>query len=341
MVSKTRSQKLFHFSHVWSRNIKIPKLARTVKFSLDQFASEASKLGKHIVPLFDHNLGVVVIAADFLPKQSKPNFSGLAAMAMPDLGGAWVPDTGGEGDDDSGKGHPPPGVIDMLEKFGQKGIVISGIVTWIEAQIDSQTSDAWRSLAVRCFLDGEVTAAKEALKSAKGIVLENLLTDFKTKRQGASKKAKEIDDIRDAIVALQAAGEMPLVMASSKQMVRCPQSWGVPPAATVQDVMGRVIMLEKVMADNMQNQKEHMELLKQEMLATRKPEPRTPFRGLTPSAPPFLPEVMVTEDTPNKKRKLGETQSQMGMKQPPSYAGITMEGVHPLEIQQQKGIKIS
>ena len=73
-----------------------------------------------------------------------------------------------------------------------------------------------------------------------------LVVDFKTNRSGAGKKVKEIDDIRKALVALRAAGEMPLILASSEQMVRCPQSWGVPDSATVQDVMGRVIMLEKI-----------------------------------------------------------------------------------------------
>ena len=91
---------------------------------------------------------------------------------------------------------------------------------------------------------------------------------------------------------------MPLLLASSDQMVRCPQSWGVPATATAQDVMGRVIMLEKVMVDNMQSQKEHMELLRQEMLVTRRSEPRTP------AAAPSFPDVMVTLDTPSKKRKL-------------------------------------
>ena len=101
---------------------------------------------------------------------------------------------------------------------------------------------------------------------------------------------------------------MPLLLASSDQMVRCPQSWGVPATATAQDVMGRVIMLEKVMVDNMQSQK-HMELFRKEMLVTRRSEPRTP------AAAPSFPDVMVTLDTPSKKRKLAEAEQRH------SYAG--------------------
>ena len=52
-------------------------------------------------------------------------------------------------------------------------------------------------------------------------------------------------------------------------MVRCPQSWGVPETATVQDVMGKVIMLEQVIASNMETQKLQMEQVKQEMISLK------------------------------------------------------------------------
>ena len=164
----------------------------------------------------------------------------MAGPVLPDCGGAWVPDTGG-----GGEGSLPPGVLEELTNFGKNGVVISGVVTWIQAQIGTHGSDVWTSMAERCFNADEVTAAKEALRSAKGEVLIDLVKDFKLVRTGDSKKTKEIDDIKKAIVALEAANDMPLVMATSLQMVRCPQSWGVPDTATVQDVMGKVLELEK------------------------------------------------------------------------------------------------
>ena len=48
-------------------------------------------------------------------------------------------------------------------------------------------------MAERCFNADEVTAAKEALRSAKGEVLINLVKDFKLVRKGDSKKTKEIE----------------------------------------------------------------------------------------------------------------------------------------------------
>ena len=243
----------------------------------------------------------------------------MAGPAVPDYGGAWIPDTGGGNE----AGSLPHGMLELLGKFGQKGIVISGIVTWIEAQIDTQVTDAWKSLAERCLLEGEVTAAKDALKNASGQVLETLVPEFKKKRSGEGKKVKEIDDIRKAILALRTASEMPLVLASSAQMVRCPQSWGVPPTATVQDLMGKVIMLEQVVSNNMESQKEQMEMLRLEVTVSRKSELKTPS----------FPEIMITGDTPSKKRKLAEAQAQRqeevaGTKQAETFASVA--GVQPL-----------
>ena len=239
---------------------------------------------------------------------------------MLDCGGAWVPDTGGG----EGEGTLPPEVTSKMGQFGQKGVVVSGVVTWIVAQIGTHGTEIWKSLAERCFSEVEVTAAKEALKSARGDVLNTLVKDFKVNRQCGGKKASEIDDIKNAVVALEAAGEMPLVMATSGQMTRCPQSWGVPTTATVQDVMGKVMELEKAMSDSMGLQREQMEQLKLEMVTTRSKEVRLPK----------FPETCVTGDeTPSKKRKILASSEESGST-PHSYAGVA--GVQPLNVQQQQ-----
>ena len=236
------------------------------------------------------------------------------AGLMPDCGSAWIPDTGG-----GGGGALTPGVLDEIGKGSEKGVVISGVVTWITAQIGTHGTNIWKSLAMRSFLDGEVSAAKDALKSARGEVLEGLVSDFKTKRQVAGRKAAELEDIRKAIVALQDAGEMPLILATSTQMTRCPQSWGVPETATVQDVMGKVLELEKAMTASMECQREQMTQFKQEMTATRKGEVRSPA----------LPNITLTADTPSKKRRIAETQDLIAKGQ--SYAGAAaLPGVTPL-----------
>ena len=261
----------------------------------------------------------------------------MAGLVLPDYGGAWIPDTGGDSDQGGGQGYLPSGLLDMLQKFGQNGIVISGVVTWIGAQIDTQTTDAWKALAERSFRDTEITAGKEALKVSRGTILQNLVADFNTTRKGASKKASEIEDIRKALVALHSANQMPLILASCEQMMRCPQSWGVPDTATVQDVMGKVIMLEQVMADNMKSQKESMQELRQELQVTRRLEQKAPS----------FPDIKLTSPTPTKKRKTTADEEPLvapaehhQLSQPPSYAGVTLHGVQALDQRQQRGVKV-
>ena len=89
-------------------------------------------------------------------------------------------------------------------------------------------------------------------------MLETLVPDFKTKRQ---KKEKEIEDIRKAIVALQNSNSMPLILASSGMMRRCPPACGQPATSTIQDVMGKVHMLEEVMNSHLEIQRKQMDKL--------------------------------------------------------------------------------
>ena len=52
---------------------------------------------------------------------------------LPDFGGTWVPDTGGEGG-----GDLQEIIGKQLKEHGQNGVVISGLVAWMEVQMDTQ-----------------------------------------------------------------------------------------------------------------------------------------------------------------------------------------------------------
>ena len=238
----------------------------------------------------------------------------MVGVILPDCGGAWVPDTGGGG----GEGTPAPVVLQQLVDHGQKGIVFSGLVAWIEVQLDSQGCEVWRSLAERTWLDHEVTLAKDALKASSGQELETLVPEFKTSRTGAGKKTKEIEDIRKAIVALQNNNSMPLVLASSGMMGRCPSSWG------------KVHMLEEAMACHMDQQAKQMEKLCQEVAAVRA------VASKTPSFPGITLDIL---DTPSKKRKINQAGQAEEDKQQ-SYAGAALAGVQPIGQQHQKNLRI-
>ena len=113
-------------------------------------------------------------------------------------------------------------------------------------------------------------------------------------------------------------------MATSEQMIRCPQSWGVPDTATSQDVMGKVLELEKSIADNLEYQRQQMVEFRQEIAAIKKVEVKTNK----------VNDVHLV-DTPSKKRKLAEAQvSEIAEK---SYASTTIHGVQPLGGHPQPG----
>ena len=214
----------------------------------------------------------------------------MVGIIFPDCGGAWVPDTGGG---DTGGGGLPGNVLEQLKAHGQKGVVISGLIAWMEVQMNIEGCDIWRALAERNWSDSEVTIAKEALKSTSGDLLETLVPEFKTKRQ---KNEKEVEDIRKAIVALQSNNSMPLVLASSGMMGRCPSAWGQPATATTQDLIGKVHMLEEVMTSHMELQRKQMEKLSQEVAAVRS--------NVVVPKNPTQPRITVDlEETPSKKRK--------------------------------------
>ena len=236
----------------------------------------------------------------------------MEGVILPDCGGAWVPDTGG-----GGEGDLPTNILQQLRDHGKNGVVISGLVAWMEVQMNTEGCDIWRGLAERNWLDSEVTHAKEALSSACGDVLTTLVPEFKTRRQ---KKEKEIEDIRKAIVALQINNRMPLVLASTGMMKRCPPAWGQPATATTQDVMGKVHMLEEVMTNHMEQQRKQMESLSQQITAMR-------GTGTLPKIPGKPDLAIDLTDTPSKKRKLAESTGQTSYA---AAAGAAVGGVHPL-----------
>ena len=256
---------------------------------------------------------------------------------IPDCGGVLVEDSGGGGEQTL-----PPLVLDNLVKFSGNGIVISGVVAWMVAQMETFASDIWKSLAERCFEDCKVTAAKDALKSTSGPFIDTLLPDFKKNRIGTNKKSTELDDIKKAISALKQAGEMPLVLATSKQLTRCPQSWGVPASPTNQDVIGKIGMLEKALADSIELHKEQLNQVKVEIATLRTSLPRsssvpvTGSSGVSVASSPTIPLINLTGDSPKN------TQSELEVPNPnnqqPSYAA--MNGVSTTTNQHQQSFKM-
>ena len=113
-------------------------------------------------------------------------------MATNLLGGGWVgaSDTGGGGCLDRG-------LIEYLSNpngQGINGIVINGVVAWIDIVQDGPAEMVWKTQADSHYVEKEILEAKEALWKACGVNLAPIVN-----RQGENKKKKEIDDIHEAL----------------------------------------------------------------------------------------------------------------------------------------------
>ena len=60
----------------------------------------------------------------------------------------------------------PTDVLRPLLEHGKKGVVLSGLVAWIEVQIDTLGCDMWRPLAERNWLEPEVTRKVRKLRTS-------------------------------------------------------------------------------------------------------------------------------------------------------------------------------
>jgi hypothetical protein len=197
----------------------------------------------------------------------------------------------------------------------------------------------WMETAKQCWLPGEATEAKKALKEASGDNLKDL-EGFNTARRS---KEKELGDIVNALKYLRDNNKMPLVLADPVMLRRAPQP-GFSVHKTNGDVMERINVLEKTMAGFMTKTEKHME------------ENKTQFEKLAetvirsqPKSPRFpllqIPTPGVQESPGTKKRKYEE--SRAVFQQPPAAApsfqqphySSVVAGVSALSSQQQEQIR--
>ena len=234
-----------------------------------------------------------------------------------DIGGKWIPH--GEGDED---GFLPLNLLQMPKEFGKNGIVASGEVTWIQVNKNIAAKGLWKQHAETSWSDEGVSNAKNALLTAGGERLIQLVPGMGIDRKNITgTRIKEVNDIIDAITALEESNTMPLVLASSEQLGRCPQSQGsIGPNTSMGDVMTKVMSIEESLSKFMDSSRQQMETMTSEL--KKQVEPRM--------APPAQP---VTPGTPAKKRKFGDDGAVIDVDAAAgtSYAGIA--GITPLKNQ--------
>ena len=111
------------------------------------------------------------------------------------LGSGCLPMNGTGSSDRMGAGGP--GVAEFpafVSDYHQNGIVLNGVVLWMDIQTGETAFDIWKNQALARFTDDEIREAKRNLWMAAG---SNLVKPID--RQGKNAKLKDIEDIADAL----------------------------------------------------------------------------------------------------------------------------------------------
>ena len=119
---------------------------------------------------------------------------------LTDIGGKYVPP--GEGEPE---GSLPQNILQMMNQHGKNGILVSGVVSWIQVNKNMAANGIWKQVAEQSWNDEEITEAKNALLAAADSErLVQLAPGMGVNRKSVpGRKAKEIKDIIDAINALE------------------------------------------------------------------------------------------------------------------------------------------
>ena len=243
---------------------------------------------------------------------------------LTDIGGKYVP-PGDDPSDEDLEGSLPQNIIQMMKQYGKNGIVVSGVVSWIQVNKNMAANGIWKQVAEQSWNDEEITEAKNALLAAAGGErLAQLAPGMCVNRKSVpGRKVKEIKDIIDAITALEEDNSMPLVLASSGQMRKSPQSLGsVSPTASMGDLTTKMISIEDTLRKFMESSKEQMESLTEEV------KKKTANKG----------DSQAHMNTPSKRRRLDDPEiviepSEEGdddSNVPKKTLYSKMAGIHPL-----------
>ena len=130
--------------------------------------------------------------------------------------------------------------LNYLQNNAKNGIVLNGVVAWIDIQQDRIANEIWMNQAIVKYTDEEVTNAKADLWKAAAKALEE---DVRV-RKGENKKRNDIDDIHVALGKLRNLNATPLIIANSKMVAHMPPFGGLKEDSDISDVINKVKVLE-------------------------------------------------------------------------------------------------
>ena len=149
--------------------------------------------------------------------------------------------------DDDGVVEKKGGVKKMeefLKTSVPNGIVMNGLLVWINIQRKSTAENIWKSQLLKKNLAEEITAAKHALWE---VADDNIVGKYSVRR-GEKKVTAEIDDICGAMKKLEQANDLPLFIASSEMVAKVPVLNSInSDEINIGDVMNTVKSLEESM----------------------------------------------------------------------------------------------
>ena len=197
------------------------------------------------------------------------------------------------------------GLIEFLQLKGSNGIVIDGLIAWIDLNLDCVAEDLWMVKTLETFSEDEVNSAKTALWAA----CEMNIGETIPRRQGENKKKSDVNDIVKALKKLQGSNVMPLILSTGKMMMRTPVAEQVSRDSSDNNLALKVSTLESSMNSFIKQQTDQMTELKNLINMSSNP-PASMVR------PPVFKHVRAaavidgSTASPNKRKRHNENNSE-------------------------------
>ena len=107
---------------------------------------------------------------------------------------------------------------EYLSIHANNGVALNSLLLWVDIQRQLHPENHWKALAIKGFLDSEITEAKELLWRTSDITIIGKMT----KRQGATKKVSEVNDICVALKKLSEKDCVPMFISTSGMVAQTP-----------------------------------------------------------------------------------------------------------------------
>ena len=227
----------------------------------------------------------------------------------------------------------------MMEDHGENGVLVSGVISWIEIERHSGAAGIWKQVAKQCWSPEEVKEARKLLMlliSAKQVdeIKEKdkkFYKDRKNTLDPSERMMKEIEDISTILEFLENSKKMPLIMASTCQMRKSPKTLGsVESDASMGDILSKMMSMENCMAKFMDSSTKQMDSLKEAVREHKVIEDPKSFKE-TKNNPvkkkqKTVDDEDVTEVVVNSKESYA-SKTMAGMSQGPPHTNQTLKDV--------------